>query len=167
MKISADIGGGNPDFNLNQAEPVAPAAPVRAMAALTEEDLAFDRELDRIANEEPPIFAEDRNMNVLTKEKESREMLGEFVEDYHPAATVNELMDQVHVAKEVGANCIEATPAIVRHYCRKHFPDDVGYFMFHDIKVFIAGFWETHKDNDKISIDEKLFGKPKVNAVKG
>lgn len=162
MKISTDIGAGNPNFNIAQAEAELQAAPVRASAAITDEDLAFDRELNRIANEEPPVFAEDRNLNVLTKEKESREMLAEFVEDYHPAATINELMDQVHVAKEVGANCIEATPAIVRHYCRKHFPEDVGYFMFHDIKVFIAGFWQTHKDNDKMSIDEKLFGKSKA-----
>jgi hypothetical protein len=107
--------------------------PEIAVGAITAEDEAFERTLQAMANEEPPEFSEGATLNVLKKEKTSSTHLKEFMEDYAPAENVNQLMEQVHLAKEFGADSIEATPQIIKYYCRKHYPDDVGYFHFHDV----------------------------------
>lgn len=136
--------------------------PERALNAVTDEDLALEMELQKMAVELPPEAQEGSNLNLLKKEKIESDLLAEHLENYKPASTVNELLEQVHLAKEVGCDSVEATPQLVKHYCRRHYPDDVGYFMFHDVKVWIAGFHETHKRFDGLTIEQKLFGHSKV-----
>ncbi len=131
-----------------------------AMAAITEEDLELDRELARMATQEPPVSDID-NMPVLKRETQRREMLSDYMDNYSPATTVNELLDQVHQAKEAGCDSIEATPAMVKHYCRKDFKyiqEHTGYFIFDSIKVYIAGEWEKVKDKQNETIQQRLFG---------
>lgn len=149
-----EMPSGNPTFNLNDTDV--------AMSAVTAEDLAFERELERMALEQPPIEAGPAI--TFKKEIEHRELLSEHVEDYSPASTVNELENQVHMAKELGCDSIEGTPALIKTYCRSHYPDDVGYFIFKNVKVYIAGFFEQSKSKAKAndSIEQKLFGHSKI-----
>lgn len=152
---------GNPEFNLTGV------VPTDAMAAniITDEDRALDRELDRLANDVPPMPADfDPGPAINIKaEKFDGVLLSEHA-DVSPATTVNELLDQVHLAKENGCDSIEATPALVRHYCRKAYPSDVGYFIFHDIKVYIEGFFaEANKRDRRTTFD--LDGKMPIGKV--
>lgn len=149
------IAGGNPMFNLKEAEAAAP----RAMAAVTAEDLAFERELMALEATTVPEVNEGSNYNILKKEKSSPEMLSEVVDDYKPAKSLHELRDQVFYAKQMGCDSIEASPEIIKYFTKPHFPDDVGYFLYDSIKVWIPGFFQTHQHNDSASIESKLFGK--------
>lgn len=126
------------------------------------EDAALDRELERMASQEPILDSEP--VQVLKKETVKRELLADYMEGYRPANTVNELLEQVHLAKEADCDSIEATPTLIKHYCRKKYPDDVGYFIFHDVKVWIAGFFETHSKKDSISVERRMFGESKVGV---
>lgn len=136
-----------------------------AVGAITAEDLALDRSLEALANEMPPEISEGSSFNLIKKEKTSNEMLAEHVENYHPAQTVNELMEQVHLAKQVGADSIEASPEIIRSYTRKSgYPDDVGFFFFQDIKVWIPGFFDTHSRKERETMEQRLFGHSKIKT---
>lgn len=130
---------------------VSAGAPAIQDAAniVTDEDMELDREIDRIANENPPPDIEQGPVMQLKKEKVVRDLLSEHVDDYKPASTVNELLEQVHLAKEMMCDSIEATPQMIKHFCRKHYPDDVGYFIYHDIKVYIPGFFEQSQKKDQ------------------
>jgi hypothetical protein len=154
---------GNPDFNLTGVTPSNTLGDV-AVGAITDEDMALDRELDRMANEMPPpdIDPEPQGVGMAKRETEEYTLLSELM-DVKPASTVNELLEQVHLAKESGADSVEATPALVRHYCRRQYPDKVGYFLFHDIKVYIEGFFEQSIKRDKETVEERAFGKSKVS----
>lgn len=123
--------------------------------------MALDRELERMANETAPVPIEPDPVPAMQKTVEQRELLSEVM-DVQPASTVNELMEQVHLAKESGCDSIEATPTLVRHYCRKKYPSDVGYFVFHDIKVYIAGFFDQANKRDKETVEQRTFGASKV-----
>lgn len=144
------------DLAASARQPIT--APIAA-AAITDEDLAFERELQRMAEQTPPELVEGSNLNVLTKERPEHGMLSGHVDNYQPAKTLSELRDQAFHAKQLGCNSIEATPDIIRYFTKPHYPDDVGYFMFSDIKVWIPGFWATHRHFDKMSIEAKLFQK--------
>lgn len=131
------------------------------MAAITAEDLAFERALQESAASEPDI--EPGPATVLRKERLNLNLLSEHVADYEPAKTHAELTEQVHLAKQYGADSIEATPQVIRQLTLKSgYPDQVGYLWFHDVKVWIPGFYESHAHLDKMSIETKLFGQSKV-----
>ncbi len=53
---------------------------------------------------------------------------------------------------------------MIKHYNRKGLPTDVGYFIFHNIKVYLNGHFEQASKRDKMSIQEKVFGLPKADA---
>jgi hypothetical protein len=179
--VTPDVLKGNADFNINDlpeelkadleqmrrnGELDIPPMEKRtnaevAMAAITDEDLAFERELQRAAFEEP-IIDDPGPATTFKKEADKRELLSEHVEGIEPAKSVNELLSQVHTAKEAGCDSIEATPEVVRYYCRKHYPDDVGYFIFQDVKVYIAGLHKTKSAQDKLTVEQKLFGGSKT-----
>lgn len=133
-------------------------APERAMAAVTAEDLAFERELQAMEQDTPEIDPVPANTTVRVK-KEMHNLLSDVMAGIHPAATVNELLALVHMAKEVGADSIEATPELIKQYTlRSGFPSDVGYFWFQDVKVWIPGFLQTHGHLDGETIDKRVFG---------
>lgn len=166
-------GGGNPMFNLNEAIPaelteedMMPKAtesepvdfnkieeqrfaqPPRAIAAITNEDLAFEAELQRLHLSQD-IPAQDQGVPLkVTREPSEVMFLGYEVDNYKPAASINELEAQVFSAKTRGCNAIEASEDVIRYYTRHDYPTKVGYFMFKDIRVFIPGRASTYADQD-------------------
>ena len=152
------ISGGNPDFNLNEVEPTdilttAPSAP-------QPEDYELERTLASLGrdNPMPEISDPDPIGAVVKKEIPQREMLGDNVTDYKPASTFEELRDQIHFAKIEHCDSIEVTKTLAQKVCRDPLLEQVGYFMYHDIKVYIEGAFEQSKKRDNQSIESRLFG---------
>ena len=166
--LSATIPtGGNPVFNLNSVTPEDIAATTQAMlqphsdmATFTAEDAALDAELNRMSamNELPPDVEPEPMGTTVSKPKEVREMLSSVFTDLQPAQTDQDLRDQVYQAKLEGCDSIEATLAIAKRFCRDPLLEKVGYFIYHDIKVYIVGKHADVKKRDSISTEEKLFG---------
>lgn len=132
-----------------------------ALGAVTAEDLAFERALQESEADAPDIEAGPAV--TLKKEKLNLNLLSDHIEDYAPAATHGDLLEQVHLAKEYGADSIEATEKVIRQLTLKSgYPTETGYLWFHDVKVWIPGFYETHAQNDKMTIEAKVFGHSKT-----
>jgi hypothetical protein len=165
---------GNPAFNLNDAEPtglteedlqmpendqnldlreVDKKVLNQAPAAITAEDLAFEEELQRM-NTEPLAFTDEDMSITLTKEKGETGFLGDFVEGYKPAKTLNELTQQAFTAKNHGLSAIEATDDVIRYYTKGSFEQikKIGYFIFQDIKVFGVGEFKKFVKTDHRSM---------------
>lgn len=156
---------GNPDFNLKDAKPVPKNWQDVAPAAVTAEDMALDRQLDAMAAELPPVIDDpDPPGMTVKKENEKREMLGDVVEGYMPAINEEQLRTQVHLAKQEGCDSIEVTGPLAKRFCRDPNLEKVGYFMYHDIKVYIEGFYEQASKRDKQTIEQRLFGAPVKNG---
>ncbi len=136
-----------------------------ALASITDEDIAFERSLQAMDFQEPNVEADPTPM--LRHVREHSELLSDHMEGLRPASTVAELMDQVHLAKQADCDSVEATPAVIRYYCRKDFDAvaKVGYFMFHDIKVHLAGEFARASTDDKQTIQQKLFGHSKLTDM--
>lgn len=160
---------GNPDFNLNDAEPVdpdwqhpidkkpihPPTNEIRAQSAITDEDRALDRELEQMSNENPPLAIDPEPAGVTAKaEKIIDDHLQDHVENYKPASTINEIMSQVSEAKVSGCDSITATLQLSKYYVKDGSLDRVGYFMFHDIKVYVDGHREKAMKRDKLTLFE-------------
>lgn len=126
---------GNPAFNINDAEPTDV---LRAEGAMTEEDAALDRELERMAMDTPPVAIEQGPPDA-TREKIMYTLLSEELDDIKPANTLRDLDEQVFLAKNNDCDSIEATDIIIKHFCRKDFPPKSGFIMYKDIRVFQAG----------------------------
>lgn len=161
-KNKIKIEQGNPDFNLSGVEPtdvlaVAPSAPMP-------EDYELERTLAELGRQHsiPDISDPDPAGAVVKREIERREMLGDSVSDYKPAATFEELRNQVHFAKSEGCDSIEATRALAKQVCRDKLLEQVGYFMYHDIKVYLEGAFEQAKKRDNQTIEHKLFGASQI-----
>lgn len=149
---------GNPLFNLIDVEPSQTIGIDVAPGAVLPEDLELERSLSSMTGTLPDIDDPEPIGSVVKKEIELREMLSEKVDDYKPATTRQEITDQVYLAKSEGCNSIEATLKAIRSICRDQSLESVGYFMYHDIKVYIEGFVEKAKARDKQTIEQKLFG---------
>lgn len=115
-------------------------------------------------NNEPTLDIEPEPAGTVVKrEKQVNIMLSEFVEDYEPAKTYTDLDEQVHLAKQFGADSIEADPKLIRQLTLKSgYPSDVGFLCYHDVKVWIPGFTETHGHLLSQTIEEKVFGHSKI-----
>lgn len=157
------LAGGNPDFNLKDAKPVSPSWQTVAPAAYTSEDAELDRHLDALAADLPPDVSDPDPIGAVTmrKEKEHREMLGDVVSGYRPASTDEELKTQVHLAKQEGCDSIEATVPLAKRFCRDPQLEAVGYFIYHNIKVYLTGQIEQTKARDNQTIEQRLFGAQK------
>ncbi len=135
---------GNAEFNIANAIP-SETIGVIAESTYTDEDRALDLELERLAAETPVADISDRDLQpAVKKEIMHNELLCDHVEGYRPASTVNEIMDQVHQAKMHDCDSIYATPQLVKYYVRSGFEQTkkAGFFMFHDIKVYLEGSYE-------------------------
>lgn len=156
------IGGGNPDFNLKDATPVKPGWQDVAPAAYTNEDAELDRRIDALAADLPPAVSDPDPIGSGVKRTiEVREMLGDVVTDYKPAATDEELKTQVYLAQVEGCDSIEATVPLAKRFCRDPQLEKVGYFIYHNIKVYLAGHFEQTKARDSQTIEQRLFGAQK------
>ncbi len=144
---------------------VKAAAPTASMAVYTDEDAELDRELEAMAREQEPEAPIDRDQTVtVVAERVVKNLLSDVIE-IGPAATINDLMDQCHQAKMHGCDSIYGTDTIIKHYC-KALPTDVGYFVFHNIKVYMVGHFEQAMKRDNQTIQQKVFGMPKPDEVK-
>lgn len=148
---------GNPEFNLNNAEPVEvdwthpiDTSKVQAQATVTDEDRALDRELERLANENPPPAIDPEPPNIEAKpEKKIDYHLEDEIDDYKPASTINEIMSQVVEATSLGCDSITATLRLAKYYVKDGSLERVGYFMFKNMKVYVEGFREMAMKKDK------------------
>lgn len=140
---------GNPEFKI-------------AAGAITDEDLALDRELEAMSRNTEPDVSDKDVIPEMRKSIEPYTLLSSIVENYKPASTIHELDQQVFDAKSAEVDSVEATPAIVKYFCKKSYPDKVGYFMYKDIKVYIDGFFEQSVSRDKETVEYRNFGASKI-----
>lgn len=149
-----------PDFSLKDKELAAKPKVEVAQSAITPEMLAFERELQAMHLEQP--LPGDEKPVVLQKEYSKSDFLGDDVEGYKPATTLNELDQQVFLAKSKGFNAIEASEEIIKYYTRGSFEsvEKEGYFIFKDVKVFIPGRIDGYVNTDKQNVAFKLQGLP-------
>ncbi len=163
----ADLASGNPMFNLKDAKPVDPnwksTDEISAPSAVTAEDLALERELERIALETPIPDIEPDMAKPLTKEKQSFDHLSEHIEaEYRAAKTLNELEQQVVLAKRLKCDAVDAEPEIIRYYCGPDYSEAHGYFMYKDVKVCFPKSFAGVKAQSSMTVEQKLFGQTKV-----
>ena len=166
-KKQPPIEGGNPDFNLKDAKPVDPSwkntDELQAPGAITAEDLALERELERIAHEEPVADIEPDLVKPLTKEKREFEHLKEHLDgNYAPAKTLNELDQQVAIAKRLGCKAIDAEPEVIHFHFGADYPEALGFAMYKDIAVHFPNAFEGVKAKSKQTVEQKLFGHSKI-----
>ena len=123
-----------------------------AQSAITAEDLAFEASLQRMHVES---VIDTKDVVKLTKEVPDTDFLGDMVENYKPASTLNELDQQAFAAAKHGATAIEATEHVIRYYVKDDFEgvSNVGYFMFNNIRVFIPGKFSSFVQTDKQNIN--------------
>lgn len=130
-------------------------------ATYTPEDAALDAELEQLAKQRPQVTDDvpAAAMEVI-KPKESLEHLSAHVDgEYKPANTMAELQEQVHLAKQVGADSIDGTEALVRMIFRGDFDKikaSIGYGIYHDIRIYVTGMFEGLKNMDKMTMEQKL-----------
>jgi hypothetical protein len=165
QKLSHDpnILKGNDDFKLTEEIKAKVAA--HSFAAVTDEDLALDREIEALAAEQPQVNVSDVAPALEVKRtKDVVNHLKEIVDGYKEASTMAELTEQVHVAKAEGCDSIEASPTLVRQIFRKDYDyieKNVGYGIYHDIRIYIAGHFDKHKGADVQTMEQRLFLGPK------
>jgi hypothetical protein len=166
---------GNPDFVLTPEleadaleqfnalvddEIVHSNAPHGTLAPITSEDREIDQMLERAAKSNP---VSDLHVETpLIPEKKKRDVLRNHIAGYRPANTMNELQEQVHLAKTNEIDSIEGTPTLVQQLWRKDFEyikNGPGYGIYHDIRVYIDGFFEQNKDADKETMEQRNHSK--------
>lgn len=137
------------------------------MAAYAPEDMELDRALEEMARENRASTPSD-NVSVaeVKKVKENLMHLKDHTEDYRPAATMADLTEQVHVANTsgLGLDSIDATATLVRQIFRKDYDyieKNVGYGIYHNIRVYIDGHFDKHKSADSQTMEQRLFQGPK------
>lgn len=133
-----------------------------SVAAVTAEDMELDRQLQEMAKENP---APSDNIAVaeVRKTRENLDHLRYYADDYAPAATMADLTEQVHVATSEGYDSIDATATLVRQIFRKDFDyieKNVGYGIYHNIRVYIDGHFDKHKGADNQTMEQRLFQGP-------
>lgn len=156
------VEGGNPAFNIKDAKPVDPSWKTAAPAAITAEDLALEARLQSMEVVPLPIADDPEPIGMTVKKiADNPNMLSEVMEDYRPASTEDELRNQVHMAKQEGCDSIEATVPLAKRFCRDPQLEKVGYFIYHNIKVYLEGFTSQSIARDNQTIEQRLFGAPK------
>lgn len=152
---------GNKDFSL--ADPVVKQniqETVIDFAPITQEDIALDQELEQLAAKRPQVSDSGPAPDVQ-KARETLDHLAEHMDgEYMPASTMAELQEQVHQAKQFGADSIDGTEALIKQIFRNDFDkikDSIGFGIYHDIRVYIHGKFESLRNAGKLSMQQKLF----------
>lgn len=136
----------------------------KAMAAITPEDLAIDMQLKAMLLEnEMPEISDNVSAKPVTQERHSDCLLSDLLPETKVVMTLNELEHQCALAKQLGADAIEADEKVIRYFTRNSFPETkaVGYFMFKDIKVFLPERFKATRNTDKENMFMSLHGSPK------
>ncbi len=151
---------GNPNFNITGVTPTKVLGTEIAPGAILPEDMELERSLQSMVEAMPVIDDMDPTIGVTVKHtQDRREMLSQIVDDYKPAASYVELQEQAALAKANGCDSIEATLEACRKVCRDPQLESVGYFTYHGIHVYIAGAYEKARLRDKLSIEQRTFGR--------
>lgn len=133
------------------------------LSVYTAEDAALDAEIERVAatKETMEPISDDGPVVEMKKVKEHLELLRSHVENYKPAATIRELEEQVHIATGEGCDSIEATDQVIKGLFRAdfdHIKNETGYGIYKNIRIYLDGHFEKHKNADKLTMEQKLFG---------
>lgn len=152
---------GNPDFKITP-EIEAEVNERMAQSAITDADLEFERELQMMNRDAAPSVSDQDPGVEVRKSIEPYTMLSEYLEGCKPAATPNELDKQIFQAKKLDCDSVECTSDLFKYYNRSGDIKGVGYFLYHNIKVYIAGFFEQSKKKDLESTEFRNFGASKV-----
>ncbi len=155
----ANSNSGNPAFNIKEAVPSETIGQKIAPGAILPEDMELERTLQAMTSALPILDDEDPTVGVVKKTVEKREMLGDVVENYRPASTHAELQEQTALAVAEGCDSIELTVELAKRVCRDPQLENVGYFMYHGIKAYLVGAFERVVARDRISIEQRTFGK--------
>ncbi len=158
-KNKPKIEGGNPAFNISNVKPTNVLSEPIPSAAILPEDMELERSLQAMVQELPVLSDDDPTAGVVRKVKEKLEMLGDVVDDYRPADSHQELQEQAALAVAEGCDSIEATLKACRMVCRDPQLESVGYFTYHGIKVYLAGAIEKAKSRDRLTIEQRTFGR--------
>lgn len=166
---------GNPEFNITNVEPVewgedeartinasianaknSRPDPAIAVGAITQEDTDLELMLNKLDREEPiPDIGPDLH-KPLTQMKQDQDHLREHVDNYKPASTINELEEQIHIAKSVGCNSIDADKNLIWRFSRGK---DNGMFInVKDIRVNYPGKYADSKSSDRLTIEQRVHG---------
>lgn len=152
------LAKGNTEFKaeeLSTHEMVAPGA-------ITPEDMDLERHLERLDRENPIPDIDPDLSRPLTVDKAPQDHLREHVENYRPASTINELEEQIHVAKSLHCNSIDATPQLIKRF--SHGKDNGMFINVKDLRVNYPDMYAAGKHADKITQEQKLFSASKVKG---
>ena len=158
-KNKPKLEAGNPAFNISNVKPTNVLSEPIPSAAILPEDMELERSLQAMVQEMPVLSDDDPTAGVVRKVKEKLELLRDVVDDYSPAETHQELQEQAALAVSEGCDSIEATLKACRTVCRDPSLEEVGYFTYHGVKVYLAGAIEKAKLRDRITIEQRTFGK--------
>jgi hypothetical protein len=100
--------------------------------------------------------------NVTTPVEPLKVFNANDVDLYTPAQTITQFMNQIAVAKLHGVNTIEATREVMTQVIKNGYDPGTGYFIYNNIWVYEVGRREDIVKNEKISMEQKMFGKSKV-----
>jgi hypothetical protein len=150
---------GNPAFNIKDVAPSETIGKNIAPGAILPEDLELERSLQSMVSQLPEVSDIDPTIGAVKKVIDQREMLGDVVDDYSPASTMEELREQAHLAIVEGCDSIEVTRELAKKVCRDPQLEAVGYFHYHNIKAYLVGSVQESKKRDSLSIEQRTFGK--------
>jgi hypothetical protein len=159
---------GNPKFNLRDAEPVSPTwietppnTPSVASSAILPEDLELERKLQAMTMQDDPGLAQisDRDPMIIVRSDEPKPLLlSAHMPEYGLVTSFDDLKQQVYMAKLEGCDSIVAEPGFAKKVCRDPSLEKVGYFIYHDIKVYLDGQTERAMKRDNETIEQRTFG---------
>lgn len=155
-------GPGNTAFNMTGVKP----SRTLHREIITDEDRALDAQLDSILAQ--PVASnfgnefhdpDEPSHIVPTKEVSSSLHLSAMMDGYKAAMNAEELRTQCDYAKEYECDSIDADENFLKSFRRRDFPQVLkdGYFIFHDIKVHVAGHYSRAKKKDARTIYDKEF----------
>ncbi len=127
---------------------------------MTDEDLALDREIARMAaDQEMTAIVDHGAPPELKPSVEHTDLLSEYVENYKPASSHATLEEQVFLCSAHGADSIEAEEIVFKAILG-YIPKE-AYMVFKGVKVYRKGMVEAGRTSDAQSIEQRLFGNKK------
>lgn len=157
---------GNPLFNLTEVEPSQTIGQDIAPGAIMPEDLELDRQLEAMSHRPEMAIEREPAITAVTLERNQRgEMLSEVMADYKPADSDESFRVQIDLALVEKCNSIEATLQTAKRYCKDPRLEEVGYFIYHNVKVYIVGSRDMAQRRDAMTIEQKVHYGGRSNAT--
>lgn len=138
----------------------------QASAAITDEDLELDREIERLAREQVTVDLRMPTSEPLRDEPgvtatvvSESTFLGDHAENYKPADNHVSLEQQVFECKSMSLDSIEAADPVFKAIFGK-VPLEC-YAMYKNIKMYRIGMVKEGEARDRVTVEQRLFGRPK------